>query len=229
MNLRLNTLAQMVDPGSRVADIGTDHAYLPIELVKNKQINYAIASDIAKGPLQNAKDDIAEAGLQGKIETRLGPGLSTVNHNDDIDTVVIAGMGGKLITDILDDAWNKHFCFKTLILEPNIGEPGVRKWLIGHKYQIVTEKLIVESGHTYELIKARAVKKRINLSEKKILFGPYILKEKNSIFYQKWENQLAYHKKLLLDLNKAKKKDLQHINQVKQEIKLIEGELNDKS
>lgn len=209
MNLRLNTLAQMVDPGSRVADIGTDHAYLPIELVKNKQINYAIASDIAKGPLQNAKDDIAEAGLQGKIETRLGPGLSTVNHNDDIDTVVIAGMGGKLITDILDDAWNKHFCFKTLILEPNIGEPGVRKWLMGHKYQIVTEKLIVESGHTYELIKARAVKKRINLSEKKILFGPYILKEKNSIFYQKWENQLAYHKKLLLDLNKAKKKDLQ--------------------
>lgn len=229
MNLRLNTLAQMVEPGSRVADIGTDHAYLPIELVKNKQINYAIASDIAKGPLQNAKDDIAEAGLQGKIETRLGPGLSTVNHNDDIDTVVIAGMGGKLITDILDDAWNKHFCFKTLILEPNIGEPGVRKWLMGHKYQIVTEKLIVESGHTYELIKARAVKKRINLSEKKILFGPYILKEKNSIFYQKWENQLAYHKKLLLDLNKAKKKDLQHINQVKQEIKLIEGELNDKS
>lgn len=229
MNLRLNTLAQMVDPGSRVADIGTDHAYLPIELVKNKQINYAIASDIAKGPLQNAKNDIAEARLQGKIETRLGPGLSTVNHNDDIDTVVIAGMGGKLITDILDEAWNKHFCFKTLILEPNIGEPGVRKWLMGHKYQIVTEKLIVESGHTYELIKARAVKKRINLSEKKILFGPYILKEKNSIFYQKWENQLAYHKKLLLDLNKAKKKDLQHINQVKQEIKLIEGELNDKS
>lgn len=229
MNLRLNTLAQMVEPGSRVADIGTDHAYLPIELVKNKQINYAIASDIAKGPLQNAKNDIAEAGLQGKIETRLGPGLSTVNHNDDIDTVVIAGMGGKLITDILDDAWNKHFCFKTLILEPNIGEPGVRKWLMGHKYQIVTEKLIVESGHTYELIKARAVKKRINLSEKKILFGPYILKEKNSIFYQKWENQLAYHKKLLLDLNKAKKKDMQHINQVKQEIKLIEGELNDKS
>lgn len=229
MNLRLNTLAQMVDPGSRVADIGTDHAYLPIELVKNKQINYAIASDIAKGPLQNAKDDIAEARLQGKIETRLGPGLSTVNHNDDIDTVVIAGMGGKLITDILDEAWNKHFCFKTLILEPNIGEPGVRKWLMGHKYQIVTEKLIAESGHTYELIKARAVKKRSHLSEKAILFGPYILKEKNSIFYQKWENQLAYHKKLLLDLNKAKKKDLQHINQVKQEIKLIEGELNDKS
>lgn len=229
MNLRLNTLAQMVDPGSRVADIGTDHAYLPIELVKNKQINYAIASDIAKGPLQNAKNDIAEARLQGKIETRLGPGLSTVNHNDDIDTVVIAGMGGKLITDILDEAWNKHFCFKTLILEPNIGEPGVRKWLMGHKYQIVTEKLIAESGHTYELIKARAVKKRSHLSEKAILFGPYILKEKNSIFYQKWENQLAYHKKLLLDLNKAKKKDLQHINQVKQEIKLIEGELNDKS
>lgn len=63
MNLRLNTLAKMVDSGSRVADIGTDHAYLPIELVKSGKIDYAVASDVAKGPLDNAKTDIMEAGL----------------------------------------------------------------------------------------------------------------------------------------------------------------------
>ena len=78
MNLRLNKLAEMVDPGSRLADIGTDHAYLPIKLVQEGKVAFAIASDVAAGPLQNAKTDIAEAGLGQQIETRLGSGLETL-------------------------------------------------------------------------------------------------------------------------------------------------------
>ena len=95
MNLRLKTLAKMVDHNSRVADIGTDHAYLPIELVKNGRVKFAIASDIGQGPLLNAKKDIEEAGLQDSIETRLGNGLETITKKDEIDTVIVAGMGGK--------------------------------------------------------------------------------------------------------------------------------------
>lgn len=155
MNLRLNTLANLVDQHSRVADIGTDHAYLPIELVKEGKVDYAIASDIAEGPLNNAHEDILEAGLADKIETRLGPGLETVKHEDKIDTVVIAGMGGKLMIQILSDAKDNGFLFQNLILEPNIGEMGVRQWLMNNQYQIITEKLILEAGHTYELIKAK--------------------------------------------------------------------------
>lgn len=172
MNLRLNTLADMVDPDSRIADIGTDHAYLPIELVKNGKIQYAIASDIAEGPLENAKTDIAEAGLSRQIETRLGGGLATVTHADRIDTVVIAGMGGKLMVNILADAWQNDYCFKTLVLEPNIGEAGVREWLMTHNYQVVQEKLIAEAGHTYELIKARLTNEKHDLTEKEIFLGP---------------------------------------------------------
>ena len=108
MNLRLNTLAKMVDPGSRVADIGTDHAYLPIELVKNGKIDYAIASDVAEGPLENAKNDIAAAGLTEQIETRLGSGLETVTDADQIDTVVIAGMGGKLMIFLIELGAKMH-------------------------------------------------------------------------------------------------------------------------
>ena len=170
MNLRLNTLAKMVDPGSRVADIGTDHAYLPIELVKNGKIDYAIASDVAEGPLENAKNDIAAAGLTEQIETRLGSGLETVTHADQIDTVVIAGMGGKLMTDILDRAWSKDAQFKTLVLEPNIGEAGVRNWLMMHNYKIISEKLIAEAGHTYELIKASLTEEKHEMTEKEIFF-----------------------------------------------------------
>lgn len=225
MNLRLNTLAKMVDPGSRVADIGTDHAYLPIELVKNGKIDYAIASDVAEGPLENAKNDIAAAGLTEQIETRLGSGLETVTHADQIDTVVIAGMGGKLMTDILDRAWSKDAQFKTLVLEPNIGEAGVRNWLMMHNYKIISEKLIAEAGHTYELIKASLTEEKHEMTEKEIFFGPFIVQEKNPVFYQKWESQLAYYQRLLVNLNKARKKDEDRINEVYHDIKLIKEEL----
>lgn len=225
MNLRLNTLAKMVDPGSRVADIGTDHAYLPIELVKNGKIDYAIASDVAEGPLENAKNDIAAAGLTEQIETRLGSGLETVTHADQIDTVVIAGMGGKLMTDILDRAWSKDAQFKTLVLEPNIGEAGVRNWLMMHNYKIISEKLIAEAGHTYELIKASLTEEKHEMTEKEIFFGPFIVQEKNPVFYQKWEGQLVYYQRLLVNLNKARKKDEDRINEVDYDIKLIKEEL----
>lgn len=225
MNLRLNTLAKMVDPGSRVADIGTDHAYLPIELVKNGKIDYAIASDVAEGPLENAKNDIAAAGLTEQIETRLGSGLETVTHADQIDTVVIAGMGGKLMTDILDRAWSKDAQFKTLVLEPNIGEAGVRNWLMMHNYKIISEKLIAEAGHTYELIKASLTEEKHEMTEKEIFFGPFIVREKNPVFYQKWQGQLAYNEKLLKNLNKARNKDEDRINEVEHNIQLIKEEL----
>ena len=208
MNKRLNALAEMVDKGSRVADIGTDHAYLPIELMNENKVSYAIASDIAAGPLQNAKDDIVAAGFEDKIETRLGAGLSTITKTDKIDTVVIAGMGGKLMVQILDDALNNGFKFKNLVLEPNIGEPGVRKWLIEHQYRILTED-------------------RESLTEKELYFGPFILKEKNPVFYQKWQGQLVYHEKLLTNLNKAKKKDHNRIKQIEKELDFIKEELND--
>lgn len=227
MNLRLNTLAEMVDSNSRIADIGTDHAYLPIKLVQMGKIDYAIASDIAAGPLQNAQDDIKQAGLAEQIETRLGAGLTTIKHSDQIDTVVIAGMGGKLMTQILADAKKAGFLFDTLVLEPNIGEMGVRAWLADNHYEIVQEKLILEAGHTYELIKAVLTDSRHPLTHEQLFFGPKILLAKNPVFYRKWTGQLEYFKKLLQNLNKAKNRDLDRIKEVEDNIELIRKEIND--
>lgn len=227
MNLRLKTLAKMVDHNSRVADIGTDHAYLPIELVKNGRVKFAIASDIGQGPLLNAKKDIEEAGLQDSIETRLGNGLETITKKDEIDTVIVAGMGGKLMTEILNSAWLKGFHFPTLILEPNVGESGVRSWLMIHGYKIIQEKILDEAGHIYELIKAVLTKKVKPLTEKELLFGPVIVQDKEPVFYEKWQNQLEYNQKLLLNLNRARKKDTERIKQLEYQIKLIKEELDD--
>ncbi|CCI85598.1 S-adenosyl-L-methionine-dependent methyltransferase [Lactobacillus pasteurii DSM 23907 = CRBIP 24.76] len=227
MNLRLNTLAEMVDQNSRVADIGTDHAYLPIQLVKEGKVDYAIASDIAQGPLNNAIQDIAQAGFADKIEARLGAGLETIKHEDQIDTVVIAGMGGKLMIQILDDAWNKGFHFENLVLAPNITEPKVREWLMNHNYHLLDEKLIFEAGHSYELLKAKLEKEPVELTKRQLLFGPIILKDKSPEFYQKWASQLNYFNGLLANLNKAKNKDQARIESIEQQIAAIKEELDD--
>ena len=222
MEERLRRLAEMVDQGARLADIGTDHAYLPIDLIKRSKIDFSIASDVAKGPLDNAKKDIAEAGLQDKIETRLGSGLETLRESDNLDTIVIAGMGGKLMSDLLEQAKNSGKLYPTLILEPNIGEPGVRRWLMKNNYEIVKEEVIEVSGHIYELIKAKLRDKNVTLTEVEIQFGPKLLQEKNAVFIKKWTNQLTYQKNLLSNLNKAKVKASDRIKETERLISEIE-------
>lgn len=225
LETRLAHLAAMVDENTRLADIGTDHAYLPIDLVKSGKIDFAIASDVAEGPLDNAKTDILAAGLSKNIETRLASGLETLRPEDNIQTVVIAGMGGKLMSDLLETAKVNGNLYPTLILEPNIGEPRVRKWLMENNYQIIQEEIIDTAGHIYELIKATLTTSKHSLTDKELLFGPFLLKEKTAVFTKKWTNQLAYQKQLLLNLNKAKNKDMARISEVEQRIKFIEGEL----
>lgn len=227
MNLRLKQIEKMVDANTRLADIGTDHAYLPIELVRDGKIQYAIASDISKGPLLNAENDIKAAGLANKIDIRLGNGLNTIKKEDKIQTVVIAGMGGKLMVDILNEAWLKRAQYENLILEPNVGEMQVRDWLMIHGYEIIAEKMLAEAGHTYEIIKARLVKQVLPLTESELFFGPKILNDKEPVFYQKWQRQLAYYNKLLANLNRAKKPDTIRIKQLEHWIKLIKEQIND--
>lgn len=219
---RLAQIGKMVDSQSRVADIGTDHAYLPIALVEEGKIDFAIASDVAAGPLDNAKQDIEQAGLEDKIETRLGSGLETLKNSDQIDTVVIAGMGGKLMTNLLETAHHEEKVYPTLILEANIGEPLVRKWLVDHQYEIVEEKIIEVAGHIYEIIKAKLTEAKYNLSDQELEFGPFLLKEKNLVFIKKWTKQLNYYENLKANLNKAKNKDEAKISQIDDLIEMIE-------
>lgn len=225
MTLRLQSLARLVPEGARVADIGTDHAYLPIELVKKGWVNFAVASDIAPGPLRNAKKDIKRAGLQGQIALRLGAGLTTIKPADQIDTVVIAGMGGKLITSILNAGWLSGMRMPTLILQPNVAQPAVRSWLMVHNYQITKEELLREAGHSYEEIKAELRPRVYPLAPKQLLFGPLLLQKKGPVFQQKWQQQLAYLEKLITALRRARHPDVGRIWHLQAKIQLIKEEI----
>lgn len=145
---RLKTVAAMVRQCECVADIGTDHAYLPIYLVRHGVCKRAIASDLRKGPLENAKNGVDTAGLAEKIELRLSDGLKNYTPNE-VSDVVIAGMGGILIAEILENApWLKSFD-KHLVLQPMTHAEYLRAFLASNGYEIMREGVCEDTGKLY--------------------------------------------------------------------------------
>lgn len=150
---RLAALATFVPVGSRVGDIGTDHAYLPIELVQRNIAVSAVAGDVHKGPYLAAKENVEGLGLQQKISVRFGDGLAVVLPYE-VDAVVIAGMGGSTIIEILSSAVEVTNSLKRLILQPMIGAATLRRWLIANNWNIIDETLVQDEGKLYEIIVA---------------------------------------------------------------------------
>ena len=145
---RLSLCAGYVREGSRLADIGTDHAYLPIALCLDGKIPSALACDINELPLRSARENIAGRGLTEKIQTRLSNGLEEVSP-DEADDIVIAGMGGELIRDILSAApWIKNSS-KRLILQPMTHHDDLIRWLYENGFEILSQSAAYDEGKYY--------------------------------------------------------------------------------
>ncbi|MCT4621871.1 MAG: class I SAM-dependent methyltransferase [Marinisporobacter sp.] len=150
---RLLNIAKLVAKGSVLADIGTDHGYIPVYLMKNEIVKKAIAADVNKGPLLSAQKNIKSNGLEDYIETRLGNGFEPIKP-EEVDTVIIAGMGGLLIRDILMNHPKVTKSIKQFILQPMVAQDELRKWLYDNNFKIVDEKLVSEDHRIYEIIVA---------------------------------------------------------------------------
>ena len=150
---RLAALAACVPQGARLADIGTDHAYLPIELVEKEVVVSAVAGDVHNGPYKAAKEHVEGLSLEGKISVRLGNGLAVLSPLE-VDTVVIAGMGGQTIIEILMNHCEIVNSLRRLILQPMVGAAAVRRWLYENSWYVLEEKLVKEEGRLYEIIVA---------------------------------------------------------------------------
>ncbi|MFA6308428.1 MAG: class I SAM-dependent methyltransferase [Clostridia bacterium] len=151
---RLALIASKVQKANIVADIGTDHAYIPIFLVENGVCKSVIASDVRKGPLKAAKLNIKNAGFEDKIETLMGDGLETISENK-ADVIIIAGMGGILISKILTEGKAMAKSAKSLILQPMNRLDEVRKWLTENDFEIYDEELCAEGEKIYNVICAK--------------------------------------------------------------------------
>lgn len=186
---RLETVASFVPQGSVLLDVGSDHAYLPIELVEKGHINRAIAGEVVVGPYQSAIKNVGSHGLTEKIQVRLANGLAAFEESDQVSVITIAGMGGHLIATILEEGLDKLANVERLILQPNNREDELRNWLQEHGFQIMAESILEEAGKFYEIIVAEAGE--MNLSGTDVRFGPFLSKELSPVFSQKWQREAS--------------------------------------
>lgn len=227
LSKRLATVASYVPQGSRLADIGSDHAYLPAWLVLNDQIASGIAGEVVQGPFETAQKSVSRLGLSDKIQVRFGNGLEVVKPEDGITAISIAGMGGTLISEILAAGQdnNRLSGRERLILQPNVAEKTLRQWLQKNQYKIIAEEILVEEGKFYEVIVAEKSRNEVNYTLKELTFGPFLRVEKSAIFKAKWEDEIKKLEKVLTQLNKATVGPLEKMTEVTATINWIKKEL----
>lgn len=156
LGARLQAIADLVEQGTSLVDIGTDHAYLPIYLVERKIVSRAVAGEVSDGPYKAAQQTIDNAklqGVQGCVQLRLGDGLQVIEPGE-IETAVMAGMGGATIIGILEGAPRVARSLKRLIIQPMVAAAAVRRWLFDNGWYIDNEVLVVDDGRLYEIITA---------------------------------------------------------------------------
>lgn len=215
LSKRLKTVASCVGLNSTVADVGCDHGFTSIYLIENKMARCGIAMDINKGPLEKAKIHIQQAGLSDKIETRLSNGLDKLK-NGEADTILISGMGGALIKDILMKEKEKTYSAKELVLSPQSEIYLVRKCLNELGFFIESEKMIFDMGKYYVII--RALRKDMaeeyktdNMSilsaneaydEADYVYGKYLIDKKDDIFCEFLYKEKNRMEKVIASLKK---------------------------
>ncbi|HEL2057454.1 TPA: tRNA (adenine-N(1))-methyltransferase [Streptococcus suis] len=188
LSRRLEAVASYVPQGARLADVGSDHAYLPLFLVEQGRIDFAVAGEVVQGPYQSALQNVEQAGQSDKIAVRLANGLAAVELDDQVSTVTIAGMGGRLIAEILEAGKDKLGSVERLVLQPNNREDDVRHWLVENDFQLIAEEILEENDKIYEILVAE--KGNVDLTANQLRFGPYLLEEQSATFQKKWLREL---------------------------------------
>lgn len=219
---RLQTVASFVTDGNSVADIGTDHAYVPILLAKERKITKALAMDINKGPLERAEAHIKEQGLSDIIQTRLSDGLSAFQRGE-ADTIIIAGMGGALTQKILEGGREVLLGVKEFILSPQSELSHFRHFLQESGYEIVKETMLKEDEKYYTIIKA--IFGQMNYTkEVEFAYGKLLLEEKNSVLKDYLQKEKKTYRKIAEQLQSAaskeqekRKKEILHKEELLQE------------
>ena len=223
LSKRLDAISKLVEKykkGEVLADIGTDHGYLPCDLVSRGIIEKAYACDVAEGPLNASKENIQVNHLENKVIPLLGSGMNPIIGKK-VDMISIAGMGGILMVEILDEYRDLLMNYR-FVLQANVGIEILREYLSKKNLKIIDEDIVEDAHHIYEIIVCEYSKDSC-LSLEDCYFGPVLRKNKNDLFYKKWDRMLNQQKKILSSLDKEHPK----YKEVLSLIKMIEGELNE--
>lgn len=193
LDRRLKQVVDFIPQGSVLADIGSDHAYVPCYLIQNGIVDRAIAGEVNRGPMEAAQAQVALIGATDKIDVRLGDGLAVLEE-DEATCISICGMGGSLIRSILEAGKNKLGAVERLVLQPNVDGEHVREWLLASGYMLIDEQIVEENDKVYEiLVGERGTETRYSQNEDvrkwQLLFGPYLLERRPEAFKLKWRRE----------------------------------------
>lgn len=185
---RLTCVASLVSKGGCVADVGCDHGFVSIFLVQNHLADRVIAMDVNEGPLARAKEHVTAYEMEAYIQLRLSDGLKKVSAEDHVDTVVLAGMGGKLMEKILSEAMERGLYIPELVLQPQSDLASLRKFLRKAEYTVTEEKMVLEEGKFYPMMQLRyQAERRTGVdyeSEEADAFGPILMAEKHPLLHE---------------------------------------------
>ncbi|MCI5873870.1 MAG: class I SAM-dependent methyltransferase [Clostridiales bacterium] len=188
---RLCRAASLISDGNRLADVGTDHGYVPIYLLQQQRIPRAIAMDINRGPLERAKEHIRLYRLEEYIETRLSDGVKALKA-DEADSILIAGMGGGLVMHILEAGQDVCRQAKELVLQPQSELERVRRFLWSEHYCVDAEEMVKEDGKYYPMMRVYydpEMEQGEEPSECDFCYGRLLLKQRHPVLkeYLQWE------------------------------------------
>ncbi|WP_029097282.1 tRNA (adenine(22)-N(1))-methyltransferase [Brevibacillus thermoruber] len=207
---RLETIARYCPQGARVADIGSDHALLASYLLVRGIASFVIVGELNEGPYQAALRQIQTLALRDRASVRKGDGLSVLRPGE-VDAVCIAGMGGQLIVSILAAGADKLEGVRRLILQPNVGEELVRRWLLENGWQLVAESILEEDGIIYEILvaergePAKPYEGKERSLEELLRIGPFLWEEKSPILLKKWRQERDKWQRVLSQLQQSRK------------------------
>lgn len=204
LSKRLATVAGNVPQDSVLLDVGSDHAYLPVYLANQNIIQRGIASEVIPGPYHNLVSELKMQDQQHIIEPRFGNGLDVLKSSDDVNVITICGMGGNLITRILDRGRSQlSFQYPKLILQPNVEANVIRTWLMKHHYRLVHEQIVDDHHHIYEILVAEYTKNPVHYNRRQLRFGPFLMKTHSTIFVAKWQEVIQHFQKVIQSIQHA--------------------------
>lgn len=225
LSVRLKTVAGMLECGKKVADVGTDHGYIPIFLVKTGICESGIAMDVRKGPLKRAEEHIRQYNLQDKIKTRLSDGVNKLQPGE-ADCMIIAGMGGNLTIHILEEGRAAISKMREFILQPQSEIAKVRAYLQENGYLITNEEMVFEEGKYYPMMRVVYDPEKVNeLSQIQLRYGPILLRKKHPVLLQYVQKEYADTKKLIKKLEYQLPYTKERLEQLDEKRKLMEGAL----
>jgi tRNA (adenine22-N1)-methyltransferase len=202
LSMRLERVAAHVPAGARLADIGSDHGYLPVALMRRGAIAAAVAGEVALTPFHAAQRTVRESGLDQRITVRLANGLAAIEPGDAITAISLCGMGGETIRDILDSGKAHLNGQERLILQPNGGEQPLRQWLMDNGYCILWEEVLRENRFDYEIIVAERAGPVMYTAEE-LYFGPLQMQARSPAFLFKWQRLLRLKQRTLSQFARA--------------------------